>query len=109
MCGLRSMRRAIKPSLSGHRPADVDDVQCATGTQNAVNLGCRAGFHVVVQVVQHHRRQHPIEFAICERQLLRVCALEPNTGHSSRFSLRPSKGQRVRVGADHVGARLQRA
>ncbi len=81
-------------------------MQCATWTQNTVNLSCRAGFHVVVQVVQHHRRQHPIELAIGERELLRVCALEPDTGHSTRFSLCPGKRQRIGIGTDHVRARF---
>ena len=56
----RNVRTAEHPPrreaiVGRHGPADVDDVQAAAGTQDAVNLGCGTGFYVVVQMVQHHR------------------------------------------------------
>ena len=41
--------------VSRHGPADIDNVQGAAGTLDAMNLGCGTGFYVVVQVVEHHR------------------------------------------------------
>jgi hypothetical protein len=55
------------PIVSRHGAADVEDVQNAAGTQDAVSLSCDSGFGVVVQVVQHHRRQHAVELTVCER------------------------------------------
>jgi hypothetical protein len=43
---------------SGHVAAHVDQMQPAAGTQDTENLGGRSAFRVVVQMVQHHRRQH---------------------------------------------------
>ena len=83
-------------------PTDVDDVELATGTQDAVNLRQRTSLHVFVQVVQHHRRECSIEFAVRERKLLRISTLEANPGQPPGFSLRTGERQRVRIGADDV-------
>jgi hypothetical protein len=86
--------------------ADVDNMQPAARAQNTVNLGYRTGFHVFVQMVQHHRRQHPIEFAIRIGKLLRISTLELNSRHSTSFSLRPSKGERIGITASQVHPRV---
>jgi hypothetical protein len=48
----------------GHVAADIDQVQPAAGAKDPEHLACRGRFRVVVQVVQHHRRQHAVKFAV---------------------------------------------
>jgi hypothetical protein len=57
-------------------------------------------------MVQHHRRQHPVEFAVLVGQSLGVALLEANAGQPFDFSLCTLQCQRIRVGPDHLGAWL---
>jgi hypothetical protein len=65
---------------------DVDQLQPAAGPQNTNNLCHRFGFHILVQMVQHHRGQRPVDVAVPVWQPLSVAALEPNSGQSTAFA-----------------------
>ena len=86
---------------SGHVAAHVDQMQPAARTQDTENLGGRSAFRVVVQMVQHHRRQHPVEFAVGVGEPLRVAAFEANPVELSCLSLSSAECERVGVGSDH--------
>lgn len=92
-------RQAI---VGGHVAAHVDQVQPAAGSQYTENLRRGSGFRIAVQVVQHHRRQHPVEFAVAIGEPLRVTALEANPTQPGRLSLCPPNRQRVGIGSDYV-------
>ena len=78
--GVVTMQHATcNEAVSGsHVSSDVDDVQPAAGLEHAQNFHSCSCFRFFIKVVQHHRRQHAIEFAVGEWQLLRVATLEPN-------------------------------
>ena len=92
------MSRAIRP-WSAVVAADIDQVQPAAGTQDPEDLFRRSGFRVVVDMVQHHRRQHPVEFAVGVGQPLGVAALETDV---VRLPPRPVKRPRVGVASDRL-------
>ena len=81
----------------GHVAPDIDQVQSAAGTQHTKNLRRRGRFRITVQMVQHHRRQHPIEYRVGVGELLSVAAFEASPVQPARLSLRAIKCQRVRV------------
>src|SRR5690242_21565195 len=61
---------------------DIYDVESATGPQHPEQLRRGRYLGVLVEVMQHHRRQGSVELTSLERQVLRVGAFEPNTGHA---------------------------
>ena len=92
-----------QPVLCSHVSAHIDQMQPAAGAQHPENLGRRFNFRVAIEVMQHHRRQHPVEFAVSVGQPLRVALLEANAGQAARLSLGALARQRVGVGSDHLG------
>ena len=95
-----------QPVLGGQVAAHVDQVQPAAGTQHAENLGRGCRFRAAVKVVEHHRRQHAVEFAVFVGQSLRVALFEANSVQPFDFSLSTFQRQRIGVGPDYLGARL---
>ena len=100
-CGLCLTSRA-KAVVCGHVSADIDQVQSAAGTQHSKDLRCRRRFRIRVQVMQHHRRQHPVEFGVGVAEPLCVAVFEANPVKPVRLSLRAMQCQRVGVGSDHL-------
>ena len=87
--------------MRGHVAAHVDHVQSPAGTQHAKNLGRGGRFRVPVQMMQHHRRQDPVEFAVGIGQSLRVAVFEANPAQPGCLSLRALQRKRVGIGSDH--------
>lgn len=92
--------------VDGHIATDVDDVQSAAWTQYTKYFRRCIGFHVVRKMVEHHRRQHPVELAVRVGQLLRIALIEADAAEPPCFS--SGSGQRTRVGvaADYLDARM---
>lgn len=92
-----------RPPVTGaHRAADVEQMQSAAGSQHPENLCCGLRFHLVVEVVPHHRRQHPVELAVGIGQILGVTAVEPDPGQTAGLAPGPGQGTRIGVSADRV-------
>ncbi len=81
----------------------VDQVQSAAGAQHPKDLDRGGDFRVAVEMVQHQRRQHPVEFTVGIRQLLGVTVVEANPSLAVQLSSRPSQCEWVGVDSDHVG------
>ena len=78
--GVRAVRHTPRQQavIRSHFSTDVNQMETATGSQDAEYLLGGFGFHVLIEVVPHHRRQHPVELAVTIGQLLNICAIKPN-------------------------------
>jgi hypothetical protein len=83
---------------------DVDDVQAAAGPQHTERLGDSLCLGVLVEMVQHHRRQHPVETAVGVRQPLRIAAFEADSAQAAGLSAGPVEGTGIGIRSGELRA-----
>src|SRR5262249_29937624 len=95
-------------SEATRRRPEVDDVQTAAGTQDAMDLGEARELVLARQVMEHERRDGAIKRIVGVRQLGGEPLIELDRGSGCRhLAARQTEHLRITIEANHLGVGMQ--